>query len=59
MPCCTIIKPTGFLPGLNDSLIIAKRRLLILSGLGNYRTHSIHHADLAQVVVDHLLNELP
>jgi uncharacterized protein YbjT (DUF2867 family) len=50
----TIIKPTGFFSGLNDLLIIAKRGLLILPGSGNYRTNSIHHSDLAQVVVDHL-----
>lgn len=50
----TIIKPTGFFSGLNDLLIIAKRGLLILPGSGNYRTNSIHHSDLAQVVLDHL-----
>lgn len=50
----TIIQPTGFFSGLNDLLIIAKRGLLVLPGSGNYRTNSIHHKDLAEVVVDHL-----
>lgn len=50
----TIIKPVGFFSGLHDLLILAKRGIIPIPGSGHFRTNSIHPADLAQVVTDHL-----
>lgn len=50
----TIVRPVGFYSGLNDLAIMAKRKLIPLIGSGNARTNSIHHKDLAAVVVSYL-----
>lgn len=47
----TIIRPVGFFSGLNDLAILAKRKVIPVIGDGTARTNSIHHQDLAAVVV--------
>lgn len=47
----TILRPVGFFSGLNDLAILAKRKLIPVIGDGKARTNSIHHRDLAKVVV--------
>ncbi len=47
----TIIRPVGFFSGLNDLLIMAKRKVIPVVGEGKARTNSIHQKDLAKVVV--------
>lgn len=54
----TIIRPVGFYSGLNDLAIMAKRKVIPLIGSGAAQTNSIHHKDLAEVVVS-FLNEGP
>ena len=54
----TIIKPVGFFSGLNDLLIMGKRGFIPITGSGNARTNAIHPADLAQVVVNNLVEGL-
>lgn len=54
----TIIRPVGFFSGLNDIAIMAKRKIIPIIGDGEARTNSIHHGDLAEVVVKYL-NEGP
>lgn len=46
----TIIRPVGFFSGLNDLIIMAKRKVIPIVGDGSAKTNSIHHADLAKVV---------
>ncbi|TDN94947.1 uncharacterized protein YbjT (DUF2867 family) [Salegentibacter sp. 24] len=50
----TIIRPVGFYSGLNDLAIMAKRKFIPLIGSGKAKTNSIHHKDLAVVVVSFL-----
>ena len=50
----TILRPAGFYSGLNDLAIMAKRKVIPLIGSGNAKTNSIHHKDLAAVVVSYL-----
>lgn len=50
----TIIRPVGFFSGLNDLAIMAKRKMIPIVGSGEARTNSIHHKDLAKVVVGFL-----
>lgn len=50
----TIIRPVGFYSGLNDLAIMAKRKMIPIIGDGQARTNSIHHVDLAEVVVKYL-----
>lgn len=50
----TIIRPVGFFSGLNDLAIMAKRKVIPVIGDGMARTNSIHHEDLAKVVVQYL-----
>lgn len=50
----TIIRPVGLFSGLNDLAIMAKRQIIPIVGDGNAKTNSIHHADLAEVVVSFL-----
>jgi uncharacterized protein YbjT (DUF2867 family) len=50
----TIIRPVGFFSGLNDLAIMAKRKVIPIIGDGQAKTNSIHHADLAEVVVKYL-----
>lgn len=50
----TILRPVGFFSGLNDLAIMAKRKVIPIIGDGQARTNSIHHSDLAVVVVSHL-----
>lgn len=50
----TIIRPVGFYSGLNDLATLAKRKIIPLIGKGTARTNSIHHRDLAKVVVSFL-----
>lgn len=52
----TIIRPVGFYSGLNDLAIMAKRKIIPVIGSGEARTNSIHHKDLAAVVVSYLEN---
>ncbi len=50
----TILRPVGFFSGLNDLAIMAKRKVIPVIGDGEARTNSIHHKDLAEVVVSYL-----
>ena len=50
----TIIRPVGFFSGLNDLAIMAKRKVIPVIGDGEAKTNSIHHQDLAEVVVSYL-----
>lgn len=50
----TILRPVGFYSGLNDLAIMAKRKVIPIVGDGQAKTNSIHHADLARVVVSYL-----
>lgn len=50
----TIIRPVGFYSGLNDLAIMAKRKVIPIVGDGKAKTNSIHHKDLAKVVVSYL-----
>lgn len=50
----TILRPVGFYSGLNDLAIMAKRKVIPLIGSGEAKTNSIHHKDLAEVVVSYL-----
>lgn len=50
----TIIRPVGFFSGLNDLLIMAKRKIIPIVGDGKARTNSIHQKDLAKVVMAQL-----
>lgn len=52
----TILRPVGFFSGLNDLAILAKRQVIPVIGDGAARTNSIHHKDLAQVVVSYHIN---
>ncbi|HSP40330.1 MAG TPA: NAD(P)H-binding protein, partial [Gillisia sp.] len=49
----TILRPVGFFSGLNDLAILAKRKVIPVIGDGMARTNSIHHKDLAKVVVSY------
>ncbi len=51
----TILRPVGFYSGLNDLAIMAKRKVIPVIGDGQARTNSIHHRDLAVVVVSYLM----
>lgn len=50
----TIIRPVGFFSGLHDLAILAKRKVIPVIGDGQAKTNSIHHKDLAEVVVSYL-----
>ncbi|MGB7784714.1 MAG: NAD(P)H-binding protein [Salinimicrobium sp.] len=50
----SIIRPVGFFSGLNDLIIMAKRKLIPVVGDGQAKTNSIHQKDLAEVVVAQL-----
>lgn len=50
----TVIRPVGFFSGLNDLLIMAKRKIIPVVGDGQAKTNSIHQKDLAKVVVAQL-----
>ena len=50
----TIIRPVGFFSGLNDLAVMAKRKVIPIVGDGQAKTNSIHHQDLAKVVVSYL-----
>lgn len=50
----TIIRPVGFFSGLHDLAIMAKRKVIPIVGDGKAKTNSIHHQDLAQVVLDYM-----
>lgn len=54
----TIIRPVGFFSGINDLIIMAKRKFIPVIGNGEARTNSIHHFDLAKVAAD-ILREGP
>lgn len=49
----TIIRPVGFYSGLNDLAILAKRKVIPIVGDGEAKTNSIHHKDLAEVVISY------
>ena len=49
----TILRPVGFFSGLNDLAILAKRKVIPVIGDGMAKTNSIHHEDLAAVVVSY------
>ena len=50
----TIIRPVGFFTGLNDLIIMGKRKFIPVIGDGKALTNSIHHGDLATLVVSYL-----
>lgn len=50
----TIIRPVGFFSGLNDLAVMAKRKVIPVIGDGQAKTNSIHHQDLAEVVVSYI-----
>lgn len=50
----TIIRPVGFFSGLHDLAIMAKRKVIPIVGDGQAKTNSIHHKDLAEVVVSYI-----
>lgn len=50
----TIVRPVGFFSGLNDLVIMAKRKIIPIIGDGEARTNSIHQTDLAERVVSYL-----
>lgn len=50
----TIIRPVGFYSGLNDLAIMAKRKVIPIVGDGEAKTNSIHHRDLAKVVISYV-----
>ncbi|MBO2542829.1 NAD(P)H-binding protein [Salegentibacter sp. BDJ18] len=52
----TIVRSVGFYSGLNDLAIMAKRKVIPLLGSGEAKTNSIHHKDLAKVVVSFINN---
>ncbi|QED36213.1 SDR family oxidoreductase [Antarcticibacterium arcticum] len=52
----TILRPVGFFSGLNDLAILAKRKVIPVIGDGTAKTNSIHHKDLAKVVVSYREN---
>lgn len=52
----TIIRPVGFFSGLNDLIIMGKRKIIPIIGTGNKQTNSIHHRDLAAVILSFLYN---
>lgn len=54
----TIVRPVGFFSGLNDLAILAKRQIIPIVGDGKAKTNSIHHKDLAKVMVG-FLNDGP
>lgn len=54
----TVIRPVGFFSGINDLIIMAKRKFIPIIGNGEARTNSIHHHDLAEVIVE-VLREGP
>ncbi|WP_373056618.1 SDR family oxidoreductase [Zunongwangia sp. H14] len=47
----TIIRPVGFFSGIHDLAIMAKRNVIPVVGDGSAKTNSIHHKDLAKVVI--------
>lgn len=50
----TIVRPTGFFTGLNDLVIMGKRKIIPVIGTGGAVTNSIHHRDLAAVIFSFL-----
>lgn len=50
----TIIRSVGFFSGLNDLVIMGKRKIIPVIGTGRALTNSIHHSDLAAVVLSFL-----
>jgi uncharacterized protein YbjT (DUF2867 family) len=52
----TIIRPVGFFSGLNDLAIMGKRKIIPVIGTGKALTNSIHHRDLAAVILSFLYN---
>lgn len=50
----TIIRPVGFFSGLNDLLIMGKRKIIPVIGNGQAKTNSIHQEDLAKLVLTYL-----
>jgi uncharacterized protein YbjT (DUF2867 family) len=50
----TIIRPVGFFSGLNDLIIMGKRKIIPVVGTGKALTNSIHHKDLAAVILSFL-----
>lgn len=50
----TIIRPVGFFTGLNDLVIMGKRKVIPVIGDGKALTNSIHHGDLAALVISFL-----
>ncbi|MGB7841341.1 MAG: NAD(P)H-binding protein [Salinimicrobium sp.] len=50
----TILRPVGFFSGLNDLLIMAKRKIIPVIGDGQAKTNSIHQKDLAKIILDQL-----
>lgn len=52
----TIIRPVGFFSGLNDLVIMGKRKIIPVIGTGKAVTNSIHQKDLAVVILSMLSN---
>ncbi|WBL27242.1 NAD(P)H-binding protein [Zunongwangia sp. HGR-M22] len=52
----SIIRPVGFFSGLNDLIIMAKRKIIPLIGDGQAKTNSIYHGDLAKYIMTTFLD---
>ena len=52
----SIVRPVGFYSGLNDLVIMAKRKVIPLIGDGEAKTNSIFHGDLANYIMTEFLN---
>ena len=51
----SIIRPVGFYSGLNDLIIMAKRKIIPIIGNGKAKTNSIFHGDLANYIMAEFL----
>lgn len=50
----TILRPVGFFSGLNDLVIMGKRKIIPVIGSGKALTNSIHQKDLALLIHSYL-----
>jgi uncharacterized protein YbjT (DUF2867 family) len=51
---CTVIRPTGIFPALNDFVGMARKGFASVIGDGRARTNPVHPADVAGVLLEHL-----
>ncbi|MDN3593943.1 SDR family oxidoreductase [Zunongwangia endophytica] len=52
----SVIRPVGFFSGLDDLVIMAKRKVIPLIGDGQAKTNSIYHGDLANYIMTTFLD---